>query len=195
MSTRIIEHPNCEKFRCGWNAPKRHVDFIPPKPPTTYDQTIWTEKLHALQDQQGNGFMVALVGGRGNGKTQIGVELMRRATRDGFSAYYTTTTEVFMRIKDSYQPRESETEAQIVKDLVSYQCLVVDEFGKRGESRWENNMLFLVLDKRYNATGLDTLLIDNRSQVEFEKAAGPSLCSRMNETGGIIECNWGSFRK
>jgi len=54
-------------------------------------------------------------------------------------------------------------------------------------------MLFELLNRRYNDLK-DTILIANKSKAEFQDYIGPSLASRMNETGGIVECNWPSFR-
>ena len=136
---------------------------------------------------------MALTGGRGNGKTQLAVEAMRMVTRAGGPVLFSTAISFFAEVKSTFS-RESEfTEKQVADKYRRPRLLVVDEVGKRGGSDWENNLLFDVLNSRYNDIK-DTILIDNRSPKEFEEWIGPSVASRMSEGGGIIECNWGSFR-
>jgi len=178
-----------ELLRYEWNAPLRHLKRNPDAHPE------WVKKHDIIKAliEHGGGVMIALVGNRGNGKTQIAVEMMKHRTDSLRSAYFTTATEFFIKIKSTYD-RDSKTDEQTLIDRFShYSLLVVDEVGKRGGSEWENNLLFEMLNRRYNHMK-DTILIDNRSKDEFIETIGPSLASRMNEGGGIIECNWESFR-
>jgi len=41
----------------------------------------------------------------------------------------------------------------------------------------------------------DTILTCNLGTEELAASLGPSIVSRMEEGGGVIECNWPSFRK
>lgn len=170
-----------------WGAPKRQAqcaaDF----------NGKWGESYSALEARLGTGMMVALVGGRGTGKTQMAVELMRAKTRQMKAAFFCSAMQFFMDIKNTYKDASKEDEAAIIKRYQTPSLLVIDEIGKRGGSDWENNLLFELLNRRYNDMR-DTVLIDNRSKVEFIETIGPSLASRMNECGGILECNWESFR-
>jgi len=70
---------------------------------------------------------------------------------------------------------------------------VIDEIGKRGDTDWENNLLFHLLDKRYQDM-TDTIVLANLTAEEMAKSLGPSLSDRMSETGGLIECTWPSRR-
>jgi len=177
-----------EELRSNWNAPIRHVETSP------IPSGEWGEKLEKLSAMLGSGFAVALVGTRGNGKTQIGVELMKRFTDKLKSAKFTTAISFFMEIKSAYRKDAAKNESDVLKTFQRPRLLVIDEVGKRSDSEWENNLLFELINRRYNDK-TDTLLLDNRPKSEFIQSIGPSLASRMNETGGIIECNWESFRK
>lgn len=175
-------------LRTNWNAPERHVAKrlgTNPHP--------WREKLAAVGGRIGKGMMVGLVGGRGTGKTQLAVEVMRESTRHGRSALFTTAMDFFIEIKRTYRKDSEQDERAVLGRYKRRKLLVIDEIGKRSESEWENNLLFTVLNSRYNDV-LDTILIDNRSKEDFVATIGPSLADRMNECGGIIECNWPSFR-
>lgn len=193
---RRVEEMEAEKLhekmtdaRRKWNAPKRAIVLENP------DKTgPWGETLAKLEPKLGTGFMIALIGGRGPGKTQMGVELMKSHTKKGKFARYVTATEFFMTIKQTYKPTATDSEFDAIKDFRLPSLLVIDETGKRSESDWENRLLFELLDKRYQDM-TDTLLISNEDHSQFIEAIGPSLASRMNETGGIIQCTWPSFRK
>lgn len=174
----------------GWNAPARHVAAKP-----VIGDCKWSKALKYISGLRGKGFCVALVGNRGAGKTQIGVQMMKLYVHfDNKPAHYLTTTEFFLDVKHSYRADSHQSERELIDDLRKPKLLVLDELGKRGDTQWENNLLFELLNKRY-ADMTDTLLICNLSRDEFEKSVGDSIVSRINETGGIINCDWESFRK
>lgn len=176
-------------MRAGWNAPKRAMAL------ECHDLTgEWGKRLGALTARLGTGFLVGLIGGRGPGKTQMGYELMKATTENLKRAYYATATEFFMAIKATYKREAEETEEDIVRQYRKVDLLVLDEVSKRGETDWEDRLLFELLDSRYRDMS-DTLLISNEEKAAFESSIGPSVSARMRETGGIIQCNWPSFRK
>jgi DNA replication protein DnaC len=184
------EHVRQDKItmlRAEWNAPLRHSQFTP--------EVIgpWGEAFTKLAKRLGTGFLVAMIGTRGNGKTQMAVELMKTTTDSLRTALFTTATGFFMAVKATYRKDSEQTEAGVLRGYCKPSLLVVDEAARRAETGWENNLLFELLNQRYNAMR-DTILICNMSRTEFEASLGASLVSRMNETGGIVECNWPSFR-
>ena len=176
-------------LREKWNAPKRHSAFKPPQ------DGPWGVERSKLRDmlEPSTGRILALVGGRGNGKTQLAVELMKLRTEALKSALFSSAVEFFIKIKSTYRKDSDTDEMEVLREFQKPSLLVIDEIGKRGGSEWENTMLFELLNRRYNDM-TDTILIDNRTKAEFQETIGPSLASRMNEGGGIIECTWGSFR-
>jgi DNA replication protein DnaC len=101
--------------------------------------------------------------------------------------------EFFMEGKQSYRKDSDETEMGVLKRYRTPDLLVIDEIGKRGETTWEDTLLFELIDMRYRDMS-DTLLISNQTQQEFTASLGPSLASRMKETGGVVECNWKGWR-
>jgi DNA replication protein DnaC len=176
------------KLRQAWSAPKRHTESA--ITPTGE----WGERLAAINKRIGKGMLVALIGIRGTGKTQMAVEVMRAATEALRSTKYITAMEFFMSIKATYRDGSGKSEQQVIDEYRAKKLLVIDEIGKRGQTDWENNLLFELINRRYNDMS-DTLVIDNSAPAEFVAAIGPSIASRMNECGGIIECKWESFRK
>lgn len=176
-----------EMYMSGSNAPERHLAC------SVIQKGRWGEELSKLKSKIGTGFSAALIGGRGNGKTQMAVELMRYAAEMSRTSLYTTAIGFFMAIKSTYKKEADKTEEEIVTRFSKPKLLVIDEVGRRGETDWENNLLFELLNRRYAALK-DTILICNQTAAEFSAGIGPSIISRMNESGGIIQCDWPSFR-
>jgi len=165
------------------NIPIRHSRAV------LKEEGPWLHTLNAISERRGRGFLMALVSSRGNGKTQIGVELIKRSKH----GYYCTATEFFLAVKEAEKADSKLSEGDVVKRFRKPQLLVIDEVAKRKESEWEFQLLFELINKRYGDM-TDTLLISNQSPLVFRDVIGPSLASRMKETGGIVECNWESFR-
>lgn len=155
----------------------------------------WAEKLAEFRGRLGTGLMVALIGGRGTGKTQMAVELMRHTAHVRCKKpRFTTAAKFIISLKASFQKDSEKSEGAVFAEFTRPALLVIDEFGRRTESDWENNAIFELLNDRYNAM-VDTVLISNHEIEAFKVAAGPSLLSRLSECGGVCECNWESFRE
>lgn len=177
-----------DSLRREWGAPKRHEECAP-----SFSKG-WSAAQRSLLNLLDTGMLVGLVGGRGTGKTQLAVELMKEKTEREKVALFCSAMQFFIEVKSTYGDSSKLDEAAVLKKYQSASLLVIDEVGKRGGSDWENNLLFELINRRYNDRK-DTILIDNRTKQEFIDTIGPSLASRMNECGGILECNWESFRK
>lgn len=170
------------------NIPKRHAER------TEFTGEQWLKRKAQIAEKIGTGFLFALIGLRGAGKTQIGVEVIRESVNRERSAEYTTAMDIFLDIKGSFNRDAHITEAQTVASFLKPKLLVIDEIQERAESAWEDRILTHIINKRYNDEK-DTLLIGNIKPGTFLETMGASVVSRLNETGGIIECDWESFRK
>ncbi len=166
--------------------PKRHNSA------TARFEGEWVSTYQKLHQKLSTGFLCALVGTRGNGKTQIGVELIKANSQKLHSSRFCNAIEFFMDIKATYKG-DTKSEKDVIKEYMKPQLLVIDEIGQRSDSEWENRLLFYLVNERYEACK-DTLFIGNLEPIKLIEALGPSIASRMNETGGVFECKWESFR-
>jgi DNA replication protein DnaC len=176
-----------ELLRQAWRVPKRHQIT------TASRAGEWGKKLAMIESRLGQGSMFGICGLRGGGKTQMAVEAMKFATLNGMSARYIKAVDMFQRIRASFRRDSPESEVDVTKDFRRPKLLVIDELGKRGESDWENNLLFSIIDDRYSDM-TDTIMVANLDQSGFLQCIGQSLASRMNETGGMILADWESRR-
>jgi DNA replication protein DnaC len=149
------------------------------------------------------GSLFALVGRRGCGKTQIGMAcIIDRCAAATFGtgdptpgrtcARYARAMEFFDDLKASYKP-DGASGAAVVAAYLEPALLVLDDTQDRGETDWEQRMLAHLIDKRYGAMR-DTIMIANIAPGEFHGHVGAAISDRIRECGGVIECDWESFR-
>lgn len=169
----------------GSGAPLRHLAA------TLRGFPEWDRGLAALKARIGTGFLVLLTGDRAIGKTQMGVELIRTMADRDKPARYTTLTRFLMAIKATYRRDSDKSEGDIMKFYRNFPLLVIDEISKARGTEWEEQLLYELINSRYGDM-TDTLLITNATTEQL-KRTGDSLLSRLQQTGGIIECNWRPF--
>ena len=161
----------------------------------------WATTLEQVRKKMGTGCLLALIGNRGSGKTQMAAHLIRDRVdsmpppkeRVAGPPRMVRAMEFFLDLRACYRTAATQSERDALKTYASPSLLVIDEAHERGESDWENRMLTHLIDRRYSEM-LDTILIANLTEEPFKKSMGPSIISRLQETGGIVVCNWPSFR-
>lgn len=183
-----VRKTQMDTIRKHWNAPERHASRA-----ELVSVPAWDQTLAMLKGKLGTGFIIALVGTRGPGKTQLAVELMKHACQGLIFSRYAHTLEIFIDIKSTYRREAARTERGVIDEYCSRPLLVIDECQERGETEWESRILRYIVDKRYQDKK-DTLLISNGDADSLKANLGDSIVSRCNETGGFKVCDWKSFR-
>jgi hypothetical protein len=157
------------------------------------------------------GGLIVAYGGRGTGKTQMAFHLARQASfpnalfppiyKNGFTpeyrsrpAIYTKAMEIFLDCKHSFSRKDAPTVKEILQRLEDAAFLIIDEAQVRGETKFEDDMLTHLIDKRYDGERA-TMLITNLGRKEFAATLSPSIISRIEQIGCGIDCNWQSYRK
>lgn len=141
--------------------------------------------------------LLTLIGDHGPGKTQIATWWAAKRLEAGNGAgLYTKTADLIGEIKATWSDggKSIGTENDILKKYRSAKYLVLDEFHERGASEWEARTINNILDHRYDSM-LVTVIIANLSEADFQTQISPSIRSRAEETGGLIVCDWPSYRK
>jgi len=109
-------------------------------------------------------------------------------------AIYRTAMDVFLEIRDTFRKSSSESELELMEMFADASLLVIDELQQRGETPFESQKLTHIIDLRYRR-GRPTLLIGNYAdKAAFAASVDDSIISRAQELGGVINCDWPSFR-
>jgi len=175
-----------------WGYPTRHIKTI--------SSGIFGESAKKAEELwpkvESGDCMILLVGTRGAGKTLMACEWAKRRIESGKGAgRYAKCADIIAEIKSTWHDggKSIGTEQDVLRKYRRAKYLVIDEFHERGASDWEARTLINILDHRYDAM-LATILIANLSEVEANKTLNPSLIDRANETGGLVVCDWPSYR-
>lgn len=191
--------PNLVRESSGWGDKYRE--------PIDLHGEQWLTTLADARQWVARGAIVAFLGKRGPGKTQMAAEIARggdwpwdkRPFKDGLpqakrqTATYTRAMDLFLRLRAANHRDSKTTEKAIIDELRHVGLLVIDEFQERGESDWENRNITHLIDCRY-ADDRPTIIIANLTKDEAKCALSDSVKSRMRENGKAFTFDWPSFR-
>jgi DNA replication protein DnaC len=161
--------------------------------PALSTNSLWNDSYGGIKARIGEGAIVSVVGGRGTGKTQLGACLIGHCCFNlSKSALYVKSLEIFLEIRKSMKTKD-ESEIDAIEKFTKPFLLVIDAYEVRSDSEFENRILNHIIDKRYDSMK-STIIISNDTKEEFSRQIGPSIRSRMEEDGGILELKNESFR-
>lgn len=130
----------------------------------------------------------------GTGKTHLANGIAIEIMKTGKLALFITAQRAIRRIKDSWSMESVESESDVIRLLVSPDLLILDEIGVQFGTEFERNLLFDVLNERYEKR-LPCLLLSNFSVVEIRPILGERIFDRLREDGGkCIVFDWESSR-
>jgi len=182
--------------------PERHraqIELIGDEWTATYQKALQTANSCGI---------VALIGGRGTGKTQMAWQIAKNVKLQnvntvnydsGFSkqinrpAIYRTAMEIFVELRSTYAPKAEKTEWQLMKEYENAALLVIDEINVTTGNNFEDLKMTAIMDKRYQRLR-PTILIGNVDLQQFSDRMGKSVINRIEEDGIILSCNWPSYR-
>jgi DNA replication protein DnaC len=135
------------------------------------------------------------MGSPGTGKTHlaagIAISIMGAEER---SALYISAMRAIRKVKESWGHGAKQTESEVIASMVYPDLLIVDEIGVQSGSDFEKNLLFDILNERYEKRK-PTILISNLTKEEVIGFVGERVMDRMKEDGGMaLIFNWESHR-
>jgi DNA replication protein DnaC len=135
------------------------------------------------------------VGKPGTGKTHLAVGIgLRIMGAENRTVLFTTVMRAIRRVKDSWAKESRETESQAIAALTYPDLLILDEVGVQFGSDFERNIMFDVLNERYEKRR-PTILLSNLSKDELVGFLGERVFDRMREDGGkFVSFDWDSHR-
>ena len=107
---------------------------------------------------------------------------------------YVTAGKAFRAVKDTYRRDSGKSEEEALAGFAQPDLLVMDEIGVQYGSSTELNILFDIVNERYERM-LPTILISNLALPKLAEYAGERVIDRMRENGGkMIVFDWKSHR-
>jgi len=149
-------------------------------------------RKHREKILKGDAILI-LVGNRGPGKTQIATAWAgHRMVAGKLPGRYVKCADLIGEIKATFD-KKGASEEGVLKKYRTTPYLVIDEFHERGASDWEARTLINLIDHRYDDMKC-TVLIANVEILKLTECINPSIIDRANQTGGVINCDWESYR-
>lgn len=141
------------------------------------------------------GTSCVFVGKPGTGKTHLAIGIALHIMREGRSARYLTVQRAVRRIKDTWNRESKERESDALRWMTEVDFLILDEIGVQFGSDFEKNLLFEVLNARYESRR-PSVILSNLNQQEVQGYLGERVVDRIREDGGrVITFDWASHRR
>ena len=141
------------------------------------------------------GLSAVFCGKPGTGKTHLAVGVGLHAMAHGKLVLFSTVQRMIRRVKDSWRNNVTESESDVIGLLVQPDLLIIDEIGVQFGSDFERNLMFDILNERYEKRR-PSLLISNLTPREVKAFLGERVYDRLREDGGVcIPFDWDSYRK
>lgn len=170
-------------------------------------------KMLPVKDERGNQLPPAvemnglfLTGSYGTGKTHLAAAIANRLIQGGTAVICMTMTDLLARIRESYNPDDSSSEAQIMRLYKDTPLLVIDDIGSEYPTEWGSTTIFSIINARYEAY-MPTIVTTNYSGPELVRRMTPlyngrpgdsrnaeKTLDRLHEMCAGIEMNWKSYR-
>jgi DNA replication protein DnaC len=157
--------------------------------------------LNALDGKGAKPWLV-LVGNVGTGKSHLAAACVRAALEAGKRSYFRVWGDYLKRLQLSWGGGD-EREADIIEELADGWLVAIDDLDKRRGTEWGREMLFSVINSRYN-NRLPTVLTLNTALTELDAVApgrlalesllGAATLDRIFELATVVEFDGPSYR-
>lgn len=159
----------------------------------------YTEKFNTIKKENKNGLFIA--GPCGVGKSHLANAIANDLIRKGQSVISMTMIDLLLQIKNSYSA-ENINEKEILKIYEDCTLLIIDDLGKEKPTEWALQMIYSIIDKRYNSlkpivvtTNYTASELINRLTISSDKSSAEAIVDRLFEICEYIPITGDSFRK
>ncbi|MBK6382038.1 MAG: ATP-binding protein [Chitinophagaceae bacterium] len=154
-----------------------------------------TEYAENFNEHKKTGLSFLMLGLPGTGKTHLSIGIAFEVMKNGHSSVFTTASRMLRAIKDTYHKGSEFSEMQVLATYETCDLLIIDEIGVQTGSDYEKNIIFDVINSRYENVR-PTIILSNLSIDECKLYLGERVFDRMREGGGkAFLLDWPSFRK
>lgn len=175
-------------------ADKSFDNYSPANPASRVALTAAKKYAEAFDAQSRQGRSLVFAGGPGTGKTHLATAIGQHVIRQ-FQAVvlFGTVSQALRRIKDTYRKDSEKTESDVIRAMTDCDLLILDEIGAQIGSEHEKQLMFEILNERYQGLK-STILISNLNGEELEAFLGHRVMDRYRECGVVLAFGWESHR-
>lgn len=153
--------------------------------------------VEAFEENFAVGRSAMLLGTVGTGKTHLGAAMLQAVIRQhalaGLVGLYATAGSIIRDVKATFGNR-GRTEADVYADLIRPDLLVIDEVGVQHGTDFERQVLFEVINGRYEKIK-PTIVVSNLGVTELRQCLGDRAVDRLRDKSGIVVVfRWASAR-
>jgi DNA replication protein DnaC len=135
-----------------------------------------------------------LWGDPGNGKTHLAAAVRNHLRGKGKIVVFMCVPELLAKIRSTFGGRSKESEAEIMRGLMSCELLILDDIGAEKLTDWVQDVMFRIIDGRYR-TSKPTMYTSNLSPNDLRDRLGQRIYDRVIECSLAIENKATSYRE
>lgn len=148
-----------------------------------------------FDDNLENGRCMIFIGKVGTGKTHLAAALLREIISQGHTGLFISAGDLISDIRDTWREDSGVSTKELTKRFIDIDLLVIDEIGVQRSTDNEREILFSILNQRYNDVK-PTILLTNCTIKEVQSYIGMRIYDRLKEDGGrIVTFTGESYRK
>ena len=142
-----------------------------------------------------HGTSLIFCGTIGTGKTHLAVAIAHEVMKAGRQAVFVKLFRAVDAVKETYAKGHPKTKAQVVREFVEPELLILDEAGMQRGTDEEKNIIFEIIDGRYELSR-PTILTTNLAMPALEEMIGERSLDRLREGNGrMVPFEWPSHRR
>ena len=144
----------------------------------------------AISRNKRTGFI--FIGPPGTAKTHLACSMVQALVLNGYTAAYASLPRLTLDIRAAFGRARAVDD--ILKNLIAVDFLVLDEIDLHGSSDNDYNMLYDIINSRYERTGFPTLAISNRQLERLHQDLDERVVSRLLAGTDPVVFDWPSQR-